>query len=186
MGLFARPWEHGLDNVRRLELTPVRKGIRNTGRIFPADVVAPAGLPVVLKAGAPVVLAGECLVVDIPIGGSASALHVLGHTTYFDGFPVRGEAGETIARHSRMNPVSVAARRVLVMTMDPDWETYQVNHYVLVTNARKGLEGLRFEPLGPDYHPLLNGIEAVPQPAAVTVEDLRRQPLPSVIVVCYG
>ncbi len=34
-------------------------------------------------AGAPVTLAGDCRAVDIEIGLAASALHILGHTTYF-------------------------------------------------------------------------------------------------------
>jgi hypothetical protein len=180
-------WQFALENARRLERTPVHEGIRNTGPLLPTDVAAPAGLPITLAPGAPLVLAGKCTSVDITVGGAVSALHLLGHTTYFDGFPVRGESGITIARYvlfyekgtpaeiplrngielasasmiartSRMDPVASAAPRVLVVVIDPDWEVYQVNCFVARTDRTRKLDRIRFESLSPDFYPLLYGI----------------------------
>ncbi len=65
-----------------------------------------------------------------------------------------------IARCSRIDPIATAAPRALVIVMDPDWEVYQVNHFVLVTDARKRLERLRFESRSSEFYPLLYGIAA--------------------------
>ena len=117
----------------------------------------------------------------------AWALHMLGHVTYFDGFPVRGAVGEAlaryllayedgttaevplrngiemasasmIARNSRMNPIAVEAERALVIRIDPDFEIYQVNRFILRTDHTKRLEKIRFESLSTDYYPLLYAV----------------------------
>ncbi|HET6485241.1 MAG TPA: glycoside hydrolase family 2 TIM barrel-domain containing protein [Spirochaetia bacterium] len=182
-------WEYALSSVRKLEKSPQRKGVRNTGALLPVDVVSPAGLPVVVKAGRPIILAGDCREVEVPIGRRTALLHLLGHTTYYDGFPVRGQGGAVVARyvllfedgtttevplrngmelasasmlarHSRMNPIATEAPRVLRITIDPDWEIYQVNCYRLPLDGRKVLARLRFESLSRDFHPLLYAVVA--------------------------
>ncbi len=182
-------WEYGLSSIRKLEKSPQRRGIRNSGPLLPVDVVSPAGLPVVVKAGRPIILAGDRMAVEIPVGRRTALLHLLGHTTYYDGFPVRGEAGAAVARyvllyedgtstevplrngmevasssmlarHSRMDPIATEAPRVLRITIDPDWEIYQVNYYCLPVDDAKVLARLRFESLSGDFHPLLYAVVA--------------------------
>jgi beta-glucuronidase len=186
-GIQRAAWDDALGNIRRSERTKMRQDTRNTGPRLPRDVESVAGMPVALKEGRPVVLAGDCMRVEIPVGRPAAALHFLGQVTYFDGFPVRGAAGEKLARYllmydngeqvevplrngmemasasmiagnSRMNPIAVAAERVLVITIDPDFEIYQVNHLVVPVDGRRRLERIAFESLSPDYCPLLYGI----------------------------
>jgi hypothetical protein len=180
-------WQSALEHPRIHPRTPVREGIPCLGPILPAGIAAPAGLDIVLEPGAPIMLSGDFPRIDLPIGCATSALHLFGHTTYFDGFPVRGTPGQTIARYvltyedgtsteiplrngieiasasmiaraSRMNPVAVAAPRVLVLEVDPDWEIYQVNYFLLAADPARRLELLRFESLNAEFCPLLYGV----------------------------
>jgi hypothetical protein len=151
-------------------------------------------MPAALRAGAPIVLAGDCRRVEIAVGRAAAVLHVFGNTTYFDGFPIRGAAGDIlarcivsyddgstavvplrngmelasasmIARHSRMNPIAVGAERVLILTIDPDFEIYQVNRLAVPTDRSKVLQKVVFETLSTEYYPLLYGITVEAPPS---------------------
>lgn len=184
-----KAWEYALDNIRKFELTRNRAEIRNTGPIMPVNLENVGGLHVRIDAGAPVVLAGDCMKVEIPIGKLVNELHMLGQTTYFDGYPVRGASGELLAQYtlcyedgsivviplrngmemasasmlainSRINPIAVNAERILKIMIDPDWEVYQVNHFMIKTDSSQKLEKIIFESLNTEYYPLLYGITA--------------------------
>ncbi len=180
-------WTHALENIKKFARTPLRSGIRNTGPIISRDIERVADLPVLISAGPPIILAGACGKVEIPVDMNTSALHMFGHTTYFDGYPVRGASCERLGRYvlnyedgtvqeiqlrngielasasmiainSRINPLAVATDRVLVLTIDPDWEVYQVNHFVAYVDSRRRLVNIAFESLRAEYYPLLYGI----------------------------
>ena len=188
-----KAWEFALEHVQKLARTPDRSGTYNTGPILPHSIEAVRGIPALLPAGPPLILAGNRRKIEIPVGMTATALHFFGHATYFDGFPVRGVSGETIGRYvvcyeddtdmvvplrngiemasasmiaitSRIDPAAVAAERVLVITVDPDWEVYQVNRFIIPVDPEKTIRSVVFESLDSAYYPLLYGVTAAYEP----------------------
>jgi hypothetical protein len=180
-------WTRARELSPRHERTGLRQGITCTGPVLLEGITILGGMPVALRAGSPLVLAGECAAVEIAVGAKAAVLHAVGHTTYFDGWPARGAAGEVVARyrlvyaegapvevplragiemasasmivrHSRMDPVATAAERVLVLTIDPDFEIYQINRASIAADPSRMLERVVFESTNPGYCPLLYGI----------------------------
>ena len=112
-------------------------------------------IPVVAEFVRPLVLTPRFRELEIPVGTPATQLHFLGNVTLPTGYPVAGQAGETIAsygihyergkvqevplRHgvevaranlvheaTRINPMLTSAQRVLEFTKDVAREHYQV------------------------------------------------------------
>ena len=180
-------WKYAFEHVQKFERTPARMNMPNSGPLLPSPVGALGGIPVDLPEGLPLILAGQVRGIEIPVGSKATALHFYGHTTYFDGFPVRGDLGHPIGRYvvkyrdgsetvvqlrngvetasasmiainSRINPLASAAERVVVIAVDPDWEVYQINRFILPVDAKKKIISVLFESLDSEHYPLLYGI----------------------------
>ena len=191
MSLGGQPeaWEQLVTDIKKNKRGSDHRSWHFTGPIIPEPIVVASGLPVDIPQGRPLVLAGSCNLIEIPLNISASALHFIGHTTWFDGYPLRGEQGDVLARyvlvysdgsyneislrngyelasstmhsmHSRINPIALNAPRIIKIIIDTDWEVYQVNHFIAMTDPTKKLDKLLFERLDDNYCPLLYGITA--------------------------
>lgn len=159
------------------------------GPIMPEDRQMLGGLVVDIPSGEPLMLNSECPAVRISAGIKADFLHFIGQTTYFDGYPLRGESGEPIAKYtinyetgikqeiilhnglelasasliainSRIDPRAVKCRRLAKIIIDPDFEVYQVCELKVATRKDLFIESIDFTLINDDYWPLLYGISA--------------------------
>ena len=144
-------------------------------------------------AGRPLILTSECEQITIPIGLAVEKLYFFGQTTFFDGYPVRGQLGEMvasyticyedgsqeliplrngyemasasiIARTSRIDPIAANTLRVMTLHMDEDWEIYQVGCLIVPVRSGKRIESIEFQHIDERYNPLLYGISAQTRP----------------------
>ena len=136
--------------------------------------------------GKPLILAGECSQVEIPVGLQARRVHFIGHAMFMEGFPIRGKHGETAARYvlrfaggrtqtvelrhgiellsgsmlameTRIDPQSPALFAAMEMVREPDFERYRF--YTYAVDVEEGtLESITFERVTDEFSPMLYGI----------------------------
>ncbi|MCZ2077671.1 MAG: hypothetical protein LC130_22030 [Bryobacterales bacterium] len=136
-----------------------RPDINISGVEFRCPTIANEGIrPVVLGAGMP-----ES---TIPVGKRTRRIHILGHVTLPNGFPVTGVPGEIVARYrivygdgdrkeiplrqgfevarantihvaTRINPIAMAAPRALTLVRDSAREVFQFLLYSIDTGGRE-------------------------------------------------
>ncbi|MDW7657782.1 MAG: glycoside hydrolase family 2 TIM barrel-domain containing protein [Bacillota bacterium] len=164
-------------NTRRNYIGPILPEARQTLGDLTVDI--PCGEPIILNNARPSV--------QIPVGEKADFLHFIGQTTYFDGYPLRGESGEIVAKYviryengsrqdvqlhnglelasasllainSRIDPRAVKCRRLAKITIDPDFEVYQVCELKVAVRNDLLIESIEFTLINNDYWPLLYGI----------------------------
>ena len=181
-----KAWKSALERTA-LENKRRRKKINLIGPIIPEKLEDIGGIPVGINRGRPVVLSEEVNRIVIKINKICSKLFIFGHTTLPSGYPVKGKLGEEIAKYvlvytdgtkreivlrngieittsniiwgpSRLNPVTSSVYQTLKITVDPIYEIYIVNCFILDVDSSKTLDSITFELLNPDYIPLLYGI----------------------------
>jgi len=164
-----------------------RKKTKLVGPIVPKRIEYAGGIPVEINAGRPLVLSEEVKKIVIKVDKICSNLFAFGHTTLPAGYPVKGGLGEEIAKYvlvytdgtkeeivlkngsefttsniiwgpSRLNPVASNVYQTLKIAVDPIYEIYIVNCFILDVDGSKTLDSIIFELLNPDYIPLLYGI----------------------------
>lgn len=148
------------------------------------------GVDVKIPCGLPLIFTEENKRFEVDIGMNVEIIYFFGHVTFLYGYPVYGFIGEEVGRYilvyadgkkketvlrngydfasssmlkgvSRINSIASNIKRVLKLTVDPDWEVFQVNCFELEADGSRKLEKIIFELIEPKYKPLLYGITLV-------------------------
>lgn len=144
------------------------------------------GLKVYLS-GRPLILTGEFNKITFEYRFAAHKLLFLGQTTFLDGYPIRGRLGEVIAnytihyedgtslviplrngyemasasmiaRNSRINPVAVNTKILMILHIEEDFEVYQIRGLEVTVDKEKMIHRIVFERTDNRFCPLLYGI----------------------------
>jgi hypothetical protein len=140
--------------------------------------------------GRPLILSGGCNRIKIPVGFAVDTLYFLGHSTFYNGYPVRGELYEQVARYelhfedgsvqtiplrngvelltastlhleSRIQPLSPVLIRALDIKVNGDFEYYSFYCFVCKPEKHIVLSSITFERLDESFSPMLYGITAL-------------------------
>lgn len=157
------------------------------GPIIPEEIHYVGNIPVNISKGRPLMLSKSTRQINIKINKQCSKVFFFGHVALPAAYPVKGEKGKEVARYillyqdgtkdiitlrngievttaniiwgpSRLNPLAPNVYQALRLIVDPIFEVYLVNCFILKANDSKVLSDVYFE-LSDDYYiPLLYGI----------------------------
>ena len=182
-------WKEARENIKFFVIHSSYsiRGADSRGIYIHNEMKSLSGLRCDIPSGHPVILRGGRPRIDVAVKKNIGLVCLFGAVTYFDGYPMRGVFGETVAkltltyadgtaetvqlRHglemasasliactSRVDARAALAPRIAKITQDCDWEVYAVNLLTIAADKKKTMQAITIEAVDTDYEPVVYGI----------------------------